>query len=191
MIQSTLLWHKTLFSARWLKSLYLTAFIATFEKSWQTRLENMILGQLKIGERQANCRGLWTLYSCLPQLALSFYCQKLTTRTISRYVCPVKIKSINKMCSLKGLTEKWLLYKRKYWKTAKQKMFLLLHSCYRSLLFRSWEIEKKSISTDIRGVFFLNLFIKTFNAPGKFVVEQIKLEFCAKYLRIEIWSEQT
>ena len=154
MIQNTLLRHKTLFSARWLETLYFTAYTATFEKLWHTRLENLILGQLKIGERQVNLEACELyIYSCLPQLPLSCYCQKRTARTIFRYVCPVKIKSINKMCSLKGLTEKWLLYKRKYWKTAKQKMFLLLHSCYRSLLFRSWEIEKKSISTDIRGVF--------------------------------------
>ena len=144
----------------------------------------MILGQLKIGELDI------PVYHSLLSAFIEDNATSATTRTIFLYVSPVKIKSIEKMCSLKGLTEKWLLYKRKYWKTAKQKMFLLLHSCYRSLLFRSWEIEKKSISTDIRGVFFLNLFIKTFNAPGKFVVEQIKLEFCAKYLRIEIWSEK-
>ena len=40
------------------KTLHLTAFITTVEKSSQTHSENMILVQLKIGERQAFCGGL-------------------------------------------------------------------------------------------------------------------------------------
>ena len=35
-----------------------TLFYGIYGDSWTTRLENMILGQLKIGERQAICRGL-------------------------------------------------------------------------------------------------------------------------------------
>ena len=34
------------------------ASIVTVEKNHNIRLENMILGQLKIGERQATCGGL-------------------------------------------------------------------------------------------------------------------------------------
>ena len=99
-------------------------------------------------------RGLWTIYIFMSTTASSQLLLPEAHRKNNLSIClPCQNQVNRKMCSQKGLTEKWLLYKRKYWKTAKQKLFLLLHSCYRSLLFRSWEIEKKSISTDIRGVF--------------------------------------
>ena len=61
MIQNTLsMTQNNLFVNQMTQNTLFTAFIATEEKSKHTRLENMILGQLKIGEHQAKCRALIT-----------------------------------------------------------------------------------------------------------------------------------
>ena len=59
MTQNTLfMTQNTLIVNQMTQNTLFTAFIASVEKSKHARLENMILGQLKIGEHQVTCRAL-------------------------------------------------------------------------------------------------------------------------------------
>ena len=62
--------HSTLFSHQMTQTLYFTAFMSTVKKKYHMRLENMLLGQLKMGERPC----VFTM----PMQSLSFHVDMLT-----------------------------------------------------------------------------------------------------------------
>ena len=72
-------------STRWLKTLSFTAFLATTEKSPHMRLENMILGQLRMGEHEVKCRALTT--QLINAMLCPLFCEREPKLKFSSFLC--------------------------------------------------------------------------------------------------------
>ena len=62
-----------------------TAFLATTEKSPHMRLENMILGQLRMGEHEVKCRALTT--QLINAMLCPLFCEKEPKLKFSSFLC--------------------------------------------------------------------------------------------------------